>query len=93
MNGCLGGDFFCARLQGLKLQERFTVVGANLLSQTLLENQGTIKGTVKAGGHLIVSGIGEENLGPFKTGFSLSGFKCLKILKGRKWSALAYKKV
>ena len=90
LNGCREGHFFGANLKKLRLQERFPVVGANLLSKTLLENQATIKGRVKSGGQLIVSGIARENLGSFRRGFSQKGFVCRKILRGRKWTALVY---
>lgn len=92
MNGCRGGDFFCAHLKTLKLKERFAVVGANLLSKTLIDHQRRIKKKVASGGYLIVSGIAKENLASFRAGFFTEGFKCLKVLRGRKWVALVYKR-
>lgn len=92
MNGCRSGDFFGANLKTLKLKKRFAAVGANLLSKTLIDNQKAIKGCVRPGGHLIVSGIAKKNLPSFRKSFSPDRLKCLKVLRGRQWVALAYKR-
>lgn len=89
-NRCRNGQFFTAYLKQLKLQMRFDVVGANLLSKELLENRRQILGQVRSGGHLLVSGIALQNLESFRKEFKRPGFKCLKILRGRKWAAMIF---
>lgn len=91
-NDCAGGKFFGANLKRLKLGERFSLVGANLISKVLLECRTKILATLKPGGILLVSGISKENLPGFRKGFKGRGLKCLKVLRGRKWCALAYRK-
>ncbi len=91
-NGCRNGKFFGANLKRLKLKERFDVVGANLLSKELLENRKQIVSRIRSGGLLLVSGIALQNLAGFQKEFKSSCLKCLKILRGRKWAALLYKK-
>lgn len=87
------GHFFCANLKTVRLGQKFAVVGANLLSKTLLECRNILSRLVMAGGHLVVSGIGLQNLRSFQKGFSFSKLRCLKILRGRKWAALIYQKL
>ncbi len=93
LNGCEGGKFFFDQLKNSKVTDRFSVVGANLLSKTLLEHRNRILARVRPGGSLLVSGIALQNLASFKKGFDGAGLRCLKILRGRKWAALLYKKV
>ncbi len=90
-NGGRNGSFFGANLKTVRLKKRFEVVGANLLSKTLIENQKKIRRWVKPGGSLIVSGIGKENFEAFRKGFAHRELKCTKVLRGRKWVALVYK--
>lgn len=92
INGCRNGKFFGANLKRLKLQEQFHVVGANLLSQTLLECRKQIRSRVRQGGYLLISGIVMQNLPGFRDKFEMPGMKCLRILRGRRWVALLYKK-
>jgi len=91
-NNCQNGKFFCGNLKKLKLKEKFHIVGANLLSKELLENKKKIFSCVGPGGYLLVSGVAVQNSGAFQKGFHMAGFQCLKILRGRKWTAPVYKK-
>ncbi|HOW60023.1 MAG TPA: 50S ribosomal protein L11 methyltransferase [Candidatus Omnitrophota bacterium] len=93
LNGCQHGKFFGAKLKQLKLQDRFYVVGANLISKVLLECQGKILSSVRKGGYLLVSGISRENLPDFQRKFAPAKLKCLKILRSRKWTALLYQRI
>jgi ribosomal protein L11 methyltransferase len=92
VNGCEGGTFFCAQLKSLKLTERFEMVGANLLSKTLLEHRARILSRVSPGGSLLISGVSLQNFPAFRRGFDGPGVRCLKILRGRRWIAALYKK-
>ncbi|HNX69340.1 MAG TPA: 50S ribosomal protein L11 methyltransferase [Candidatus Omnitrophota bacterium] len=93
MNGCSNGKFFGANLKRLGSREKFETVGANLLSKTLLECRRPIVARVRVGGHLLVSGIALQNLPGFRRGFHSPALKCLRILRGRKWAALLYRKI
>ena len=92
-NRCEDGTFFCAQLKSLKVSERFDVVGANLLSRTLLELHREILRRVRPGGFLLVSGIAHQNFRAFKSGFSDPELKCLKVLRGRRWVGVLYKRI
>lgn len=92
LNGCAGGKFFVANLTRLKLQKRFNLVGANLISKVLVKCRSKILSTVKPGGILLVCGIMKENLSDFRNGFRGPELKCLKMMRGRKWCALAFRK-
>jgi len=91
-NQCDGGTFFCAQLKSLKVTERFDVVGANLLSRTLLELRREIVARVRPGGYLLVSGIALQNFPAFKRGFKDVRLNCLKILRGHRWVGAMYRK-
>jgi ribosomal protein L11 methyltransferase len=91
-NQCENGTFFCAQLKRSKVSGSFDTVAANLLSKTLLEHRARIVARVRPGGHLLVSGISLRNFASFKRGFSGAGLKCLKVLRGRRWVAVLYKK-
>ena len=86
------GTFFCAQLKRSKVSGYFDTVAANLLSKTLLEHRSRIVARVRPGGHLLVSGISLQNFPAFKRGFSGIGLKCLKVLRGRRWVAVLYKR-
>ncbi len=92
LNRCAQGTFFRANLKNYKTKSKFKVVGANLLSKTLLKYKKQITDCVQDGGHLIVSGIGKKNLKDFQKDFCVFGFKRLKILRSRNWAAILYRK-
>lgn len=92
-NHCENGTFFCAQLKRSKVPGHFDTVGANLISKVLLEYREKIIARVRPGGHLLVSGISLRNFPAFKREFSGSPLKCLKILRGRSWASVLYKKV
>jgi ribosomal protein L11 methyltransferase len=92
-NQCGNGTFFCAQLKRSKVSGYFDTVGANLLSKALLEHRERIVARVRPGGHLLVSGIALQNFAAFKRGFSGVPLKRLKILRGRRWAAMLFKKV
>ena len=91
-NECESGTFFCAQLKSLKVTERFDVVGANLLSRTLLELRPEIVARVCPGGFLLVSGIAIQNFPAFKRGFKDARLKCLKVLRGHRWVGAMYRR-
>ncbi|HPS37758.1 MAG TPA: 50S ribosomal protein L11 methyltransferase [Candidatus Omnitrophota bacterium] len=92
INQCEGGTFFFAQLKRSKVSGTFDTVGANLLSRVLLEYRSKIIARVGSGGFLLVSGIARQNFSSFKTEFFGTPLKCLKILRGRRWVAVLFKK-
>lgn len=91
-NGCRGGKFFCAQLKRSGVSGHFDAVGANLLSKTLLEHRAGIVARVRPGGCLLVSGISLRNFPDFRRRFFGADLKCLKILRGRAWVAVLFRK-
>jgi ribosomal protein L11 methyltransferase len=91
-NQCEHGTFFYAQLKRSKISGYFDAVGANLLSKTLLEHRERIIARVRPGGHLLVAGIAIQNFPPFRRGFSGAPLKCVRILRGRRWVAVLYKR-
>jgi ribosomal protein L11 methyltransferase len=91
-NQCENGRFFYAQLKRTKVSGYFDTVGANLLSKTLLEHRERIIARVRPGGHLLVSGIAIQNFPAFRRGFFGAPLRCLKILRGRRWIAVLYKR-
>lgn len=93
INHCENGTFFCAQLKRSRVSGYFDTVGANLLSKALLEHRTRIIARVRQGGHLLVSGIALRNFPSFRRSFNGAPLKCLKVLRGRRWAAVLYKKV
>jgi ribosomal protein L11 methyltransferase len=92
-NKCANGIFFCAQLKRSKVSGHFDTVAANLLSKALLEHRARIIARVRPRGFLLVSGIALQNFAAFKHGFSGAPLKCLKVLRGRRWVAVLYKRL
>jgi ribosomal protein L11 methyltransferase len=81
------GDFAKSRLS-----TQYDFVAANLITFDLLAVKDQLSTTVKTDGYLAVSGISLENYQMFRAGFKTPQLKCVKILKGKQWVALLYKK-
>jgi ribosomal protein L11 methylase PrmA len=76
-------DFKPARL--------FDLVAANLVSPDLIEFRDRILSFVRPGGHLVISGISLKNILRVKKAFAQAGYRPVKVLKGREWSAIMFK--
>lgn len=92
-NGCAGGDFIKADLKRLNLREKFNVVGANLLSKTLLECRRPLIRHLVPGGYLVLSGVARRHFKVFRKEFSGPDLRCLKVLYSRSWAAAIYRKI
>lgn len=92
-NGGRRGRFLCAQLGKLKGPGRFDLAGANLVSGTLIANRGALQRVVKKGGYLVVSGVLRRDLNWFRRSFEGRAWRCLKVLKGRHWIAIAYRRI
>jgi len=74
-------------------KRQFDLVAANVISQTLVENQESIFRKVKENQYLIISGISRYNLKSFREEFSSPVVELQSIIKSAGWYALLYKKV
>ncbi|HTL47881.1 MAG TPA: 50S ribosomal protein L11 methyltransferase [Verrucomicrobiae bacterium] len=92
LNGVSGAAMKRGDIYRLKPESRFELVAANMISKVLLETQGVLARSVKAGGRLIVSGIHLKNFPSFLREFRGPGLKRLRVLRGRSWGAALYKK-
>lgn len=75
-----------------KINRTFDLVCANLVTHDLVRMKEQIFARVKPGGWLAVSGISLENLPMLRRGFRELPLRCIKIKKGRKWSALLFQR-
>ncbi len=86
-------DFFCAELARLKAAPRFDLVCANINSHILEKYRRQISNAAKPGGWILVSGILRQTEASFRKEFDGPELKCLKVLRGRRWVAVLYKKI
>ena len=70
----------------------YDFVVANLLTKDLIDHGRKIISFVKPNGYLAVSGISKENFSFFKQAIAKFPLKCQRILKGRDWVAVLYRK-
>jgi ribosomal protein L11 methyltransferase len=88
----------CAVLKACDVQKyhpsrKFDLVVANLITHDLVAFKQKIISCVQSGGHLIISGISLKNMPLVKREYNFSaGLKCLKVVKGKEWSAFLFKK-
>jgi ribosomal protein L11 methyltransferase len=76
----------------LKLKRSFDLVCANLVTHDLIRLKEKIIGCVKPGGWLAVSGVSLENLPSLRRGFVNLPLRCIRIKKGKKWTALLFRR-
>ncbi|HNV86980.1 MAG TPA: 50S ribosomal protein L11 methyltransferase [Candidatus Omnitrophota bacterium] len=91
-NRCRPAKLFVKEISGFCRKERFDLVGANLLSETLISNKKKIISLVRPGKYLALSGIARKHLRAFRGEFRDCRLKCLKMMKGRKWGAVLYQR-
>ncbi|HQB94835.1 MAG TPA: 50S ribosomal protein L11 methyltransferase [Candidatus Omnitrophota bacterium] len=92
VNGCEGGRFFRASLGKLPAVGRFDLVGANLLSKTLLEYRSRLIDRLAPGGYLAVSGIAKRHFPDFRKRFATPRLRLLKVMTGRSWASALYRR-
>ncbi|MDE2214312.1 MAG: 50S ribosomal protein L11 methyltransferase [Candidatus Omnitrophica bacterium] len=81
-----------ADIQKYASKKSFDFVAANLITADLIAHARKIIGFVKRGGFLGVSGISLDNLSALRKAFSTLPLKCIKVSKGKEWTALLYQK-
>ena len=87
------GDFKCIELAKFKLKSKFDIVCANINSHILENYRTQIVGAAKPGGWVLVSGILHQTYDSFREAFDGKDLRCLKILRGRRWVAVLYRKL
>ena len=72
---------------------KFDLVAANLITHDLVAFKQKIVACVRPGGYLIISGISLKNMPLVKKEYNASaGLKCLKVVKGKEWSAFLFQR-
>ncbi len=85
-------DLKTADIGKFKTNKQYDFVAANLVTHDLIKTGKKIVSLVKPGKYLAVSGISLENLKILKDAFQPFPLRCLKVEKGKKWTAVLYKK-
>ncbi len=75
-----------------KGQGEYDFVAANLITLDLIKFQKNLLSFVKPSGFLAVSGISLENFALFQKKFKNPALRCLKIIKGKQWAALLFRR-
>ncbi len=76
----------------LKTKAKFDFIAANLISQDLIRFRRKLCALVRKGKYLAVSGISRENLPVLQKAFRGLPLRCLKVCKGRKWTAVLFQR-
>jgi ribosomal protein L11 methyltransferase len=80
-------------VQKYHVARKFDLVAANLITHDLVAFKQKIISCVQPGGHLIISGISLKNMPLVKKEYNFSvGLKCLKVIKGKEWSAFLFQR-
>lgn len=74
-------------------KKQFDFVAANVITDELIVMREKIAAAVKPEKYLAISGISLENLTRLKNSFKDQPLRCLRILTGKKWAAIFYKKI
>lgn len=82
----------CRNFKTFVLTQQFDFTAANVITDELIAMKTKIIAAVKPEKFLAVSGISLDNLARFQREFKDESLRCLKIVKGKKWAAVLYKK-
>ncbi len=81
-------------VQHYKVRQTFDLVAANLVTHDLVAFKDKIISCVEPGGRLIISGISLKNMPLVRKNYNRTvGLKCLKIVKGKEWSAFLFERI
>ncbi len=76
-----------------KRKDRFDFVAANLHTADLIAMHKKLLRSVRPGKYLAVSGIALDNLTKLRAVFDHPSLRCLRVLRGRQWAALLYRRM
>ena len=82
-----------SRVSGIARKGRFSVVAANIQSNTLLRLKKTFFAKVAPKGVLVLSGILAAEADCVEAAYEKTGLKLNHVIKGREWRTLIFKKV
>jgi len=88
----ISAEFRCLELAKLKKTKKFDLVAANINSHILENYRSEIVGAARKGGWVLVSGILRQTYDSFREVFDGKDLRAIKILRGRRWVSLLYKK-
>jgi len=91
-NGYQLSKVVLADVEEYKNGARYDFVGANLITHELIHVKRKLVSLVKPGQFLAVSGIMQENLPALRKAYKNLPLRCVKILTGKQWVALLFKK-
>ncbi len=86
-------QFTGAELARFKTKTSFDLVCANINSHILENYRKQIVAAAKKGGWVLVSGILHQTYASFREAFDGKDLRCLKVLRGRRWVAVLYRKL
>ncbi len=81
-----------ADLRTMRAGKQFDLVAANLTSRDLIALRKKIVSFVRPGGYLAVSGISLDHLPEVREAFRAFPLRCLRVLKGKQWAAVKFKR-
>lgn len=85
-------SFKCWELARFKSMRKFDLVCANINSHILERHRRQIVTAAKKGGYVLVSGILHQTYKSFRDAFDGKDLRCMKVLKGRRWVAVLFRK-
>lgn len=91
-NGCSIPVAKAADIHRYREGGRYDFVAANLVTHNLITAGRRLVSLVAKGKYLAVSGVSMENYSHFRKAFEGHPLRCLKIIRGRDWSAFLYQK-
>lgn len=91
-NGCRPATLAVADIHDYPSRRRYDFVAANLATHDLVKAGRRLVSLVRPGKYLAISGVSLENVPVLKKAFRKYLLRPLKIIKGREWAALLYKK-
>lgn len=92
-NGLRFHKFFLQDVGRLKTNTRFDYVAANLITRDLIQYRRKLLSFVKKNKYLAISGISRDNLKLIQKEFKALPLRCRRVLKGKEWAAILYKRI
>ncbi|MDP8266474.1 MAG: 50S ribosomal protein L11 methyltransferase [Candidatus Aceula meridiana] len=92
INGLSPSGVHLADISHVKNNQKYGFVAANLITHDLIRLKRKILSFVAPRGFLAISGISLDNLPRIKTNFQVLPVRCVKIITGKQWAALLYRR-
>lgn len=85
-------EFICRELARFKPRKQYDLAAANINSHILENYRSEIVGSARKGGWVLVSGILRQTYDSFREAFDGKDLRVVKILRGRRWVSILYRK-